>query len=226
MSRTAEVVIVGAGIVGAAVAYWLTELGLSNVVVLERDVPAAGATGKSGALVRLHYPNPHETRLALESLRFFQEWEVRVRTPSPFVRTGFVQVVAPEDEHKLRANVAMQQALGAPVQLITADELAQLEPWRDVSDCTIAAYEPESGYAEPVAAALGLLESARRRGAELRTGACVTAIEVDGGRVVGVRTSQDHIAAPWVVVAAGAWAKSVLEPLGLDYGLTPRRVQV
>lgn len=71
MSSTAEVVIVGADIVGASAAYRLTEFGVHKVIVFERRVPAAGATGKSGAVVRLHYPNPFETRLALESLRFF-----------------------------------------------------------------------------------------------------------------------------------------------------------
>lgn len=132
MRATAEVVIVGAGIVGASTAYWLTESGLRDVVIVEQRVPAAGATGKSGALVRLHYPNPHETRLAFESLRFFQEWEARLGTRSPFVRTGFLQIVAPSDEEKLQANVAMQQALGAPVELLTAEQVAELEPWCDV----------------------------------------------------------------------------------------------
>lgn len=226
MRTRAAVVVVGAGVVGASTAYWLSEVGLREVVVLERAVPASGATGKSGALVRLHYTNPHETRLALESLRFFQAWEERVGTPSPFVRTGFLQVVAPEDEARLRANVAMQQALGAPVQLVTSAEVAELEPWRDVSALTVAAYEPESGYADPVATTLGLLQRAQQRGVEVRTGEPVTALEVAGGRVVGVRTAQGRIAAEAVVLAVGPWANALLAPLGLDYGLVPRRVQV
>ncbi len=226
MRTRAAVVVVGAGVIGASTAYWLSEVGLREVVVLERAVPASGATGKSGALVRLHYTNPHETRLALESLRFFQAWEERVGTPSPFVRTGFLQVVAPEDEAKLRANVAMQRALGAPVQLVTSAEVAELEPWRDVSELSVAAYEPESGYADPVATTLGLLQRAQQRGAEVRTGEPVTALEVAGGRVVGVRTARGRIAAEAVVLAVGAWANALLAPLGLDYGLVPRRVQV
>jgi len=226
MRATAEVVVVGAGIVGASVAYWLAQLGLRELVIVERAVPASGATGKSGALVRLHYPNPHETRLALDSLRFFQEWEARVGTPSPYFCTGFLQVVAPGDEEKLRANVAMQQALGAPVQLLTAEQVAELEPWRDVSELTVAAYEPESGYADPVAATLGLLQRAEQSGAVVRRGERVLAIEVEGTRVVGVRTEREVIAAPTVVLAVGAWANQLLAPLGLDYGLVPRRVQV
>ncbi|MCX2726669.1 FAD-binding oxidoreductase [Thermomicrobium sp. 4228-Ro] len=226
MRESAEAIVIGAGIVGASTAYWLTQFGLSDVLVLERAVPASGATGKSGALVRLHYPNPHETRLALESLRFFQEWEVRVGTPSPFVCTGFLQVVAPEDEQKLRANVAMQRALGAPVELVTAQEVAELEPWRDVAGLTVAAYEPESGYADPVAATLGLLHRVRQAGAKIRTGERVLAIEVEREQVIGVRTERGHIATGAVVLAVGPWANQLLAPLGLNYGLVPRRVQV
>lgn len=226
MPDSADVIVVGAGIVGASTAYWLAQFGVSNLIVLERAVPASGATGKSGALVRLHYPNPHETRLALESLRFFQEWEARVGTPSPFVRTGFLQVVAPEDEEKLRANVAMQRALGAPVELLGPEAVAELEPWRDVTGLTVAAYEPESGYADPVAATFALLHRARQAGAEIRIGERVLAIAVDRERVVGVRTERGRIAAGTVVLAVGPWANQLLTPLGLEYGLVPRRVQV
>lgn len=226
MRTTAEVVVVGAGIIGASTAYWLTEMELCDVVIVEQRVPAAGATGKSGALVRLHYPNPYETRLALESLRFFQEWQARVGTPSPFVRTGFLQIVAASDEEKLQANVTMQQALGAPVELLTAEQVAELEPWCAVTGITVAAYEPESGYVDPVAATLGLLERARRNGAELRIGERATGVEIIGGRVAGVQTSAGRIAAPSVVLTPGPWANSLLAALGLDYGLIPRRVQV
>jgi sarcosine oxidase subunit beta len=226
MAATAEVVIVGAGIVGASVAYWLTEFGMRDVLVVERRVPASGATGKSGALVRLHYPNPHETQLALESLRFFQEWESRVGTSSPFVRTGFLQVVAPDDEAKLRQNVALHQALGAPVTLLDRAAVAELEPWRELGELTVAAYEPESGYADPIAATLGLLARAEQRGATLWPGTTVTEVLLTGDRVAGVETTRGPIAAPVVVLAPGPWANRLLAPLGLDYQLLPRRVQV
>uniref|UniRef100_A0A831TGA0 FAD-binding oxidoreductase n=1 Tax=Thermorudis peleae TaxID=1382356 RepID=A0A831TGA0_9BACT len=226
MSETADVVVVGAGVNGASTAFHLARAGVRRVVVVERSHIAAGATRKSGALVRMHYTNPFESKLAFESLKIFQAWSDIVGGESPFVRTGFIQVVAPEYEEHLRRNVADQQALGIDARVISVEELKRMEPWCDVEGLTWVAYEPDSGYADPYATTCGFLRRAQELGVEVRTHTEAVRVLTRGDRVTGVETSGGTIEAPVVVLAPGAWANRLLQPLGLDYGLYPRRAQV
>lgn len=227
LPRTAEVVVIGGGVNGVSTAYQLARRGV-DVVLLERRQLGAGATGKSGALVRAHYSNPVEAKLTLESLRIFGAWDAAVGAGSPrFEATGFVQVVAPEDETRLRANVAAQQGIGVETRLVSAAELAEIEPLMRTDDLTYAAFEPRSGYADPLATLYGFAEAAARRGAALHVETEATAILTDAaGKVRGVETPRGRIATETVALAGGAWADRLLRPLGVDLGLTPRRIQV
>lgn len=223
---TADVVIIGGGVNGASTLYHLAQAGVRDAVLLEQSSLAAGATGKSGALVRMHYTNPHETRLALASLRVFQRWGEQIGGDCGYTPTGFVQIVAPAHEQELRATVAQQQALGVSTRLVSAAELGELLPGCFTGDLTYAAYEPDSGYADPILTCHGFVRRARELGARVQTHTAVTAIRAERGRVVGVDTSAGPIDAPAVVLAGGAWAGRLLAPLGLDAGLTPNRIQV
>ena len=225
--RTGEVVVIGGGVVGAATAFQLAKRGIGDVVVLERRQLGAGATGKSGALVRCHYANVPESRLTLESLRIFRGWADEVGAGSPgFEPVGFVQVVAPADESHLRANVAAQQAIGVETSVVTAEELREIEPLMRTDDLAVAAFEPNSGFADPNATLYGFAAAAAAGGATILTDTPATSILVEGDRVGGVVTAQGTISTRTVVLAAGAWADRLLRPLGLDWGLTPVRVQV
>ncbi len=225
--RTAEVVVIGGGVSGASTAFQLAKRGVRDIVLLERRRLGAGATGKSGALVRAHYANVHESRLTLESLCIFRNWDEEVGAGScGFEATGFVQVVSPEDEAKVRANVAAQQAIGIETSVVSADELREIEPLMRTDDLTYAAFEPNSGYADPNGTLYGFAAAAAARGAAICTETEATAILVAGDRVVGVETIAGRIATGTVVLAGGAWADRLLLPLGLDFGLTPERVQV
>lgn len=224
---TADVIVIGAGVNGASTAFWLAKHGVRRVVLLERRQLAAGASGKSGALVRMHYTNEAESRLAQASMRVFQQWAEIVGGSCGFEAPGFVQVVAPQYEATLRANVAAQQALGINTRVVSTDELREIAPLLYTDDLTYAAYESESGYADPNATTFGFARRAADLGVELRLHCPVTAIATDGGRVTGVQLADgERIAAPVVVLTGGAWANQLLQPLGLDFGLTPYRVQV
>jgi glycine/D-amino acid oxidase-like deaminating enzyme len=227
MDRTADVVVIGGGVNGASTAFHLAAMGAGEVMLLERRFLGAGASGKSGALVRMHYTNPYDAALAQESLAYFHRWDELVGAGDPgFVQTGVIRLVAPEHEAALRANVAMLQGVGVNTELIGPDDVRELDPGCRVDDIGIAAYEPESGYADPSATAFGLAERARQLGADIRTGVEATGIRTDGGRVVGVETADGVIATDTVVLANGAWAPPLLASLGLDFGLLPNRVQV
>lgn len=216
MSETASAVVVGAGIVGASTAFNLARLGLSGVVLLDRDGVAAHASRLSAGLVRTHYSNAPEARLALAGLRWFEQWGDLVGGDPGFRRTGLANLVAREDHDKLRRNVAMLQSVGVETQLVGPEELVELEPELRVAEDELAAYEPRSGYADPGATTRALADAARRLGVDLREGVGVTAIRTEGDRVVGVETTAGFIAAPVVVLANGAWSVPLARAVGIE----------
>ena len=216
MTETADVIVVGAGVQGASLAFHLARHGAS-VVVLERETVAAGATGRSSGFVRMHYDLESESRLAWLSFPYFTSWAEMVGAGDPgFVRTGFLHVMPETLADNMRANVAMQQRLGIPTRTVDPDEIGRLVPGAVTDDLAVGAYEPESGYADPSGTAAGFLAAARRLGARFVQGSRVTAIALDGDAVVGVDTDRGRVAAPAVAVAVGAWAADLARTAGVD----------
>ena len=227
MATTADVVVIGGGVIGASTAFQLATLGVKRVVLCERHFPAAGASGKSGALVRMHYTNEPEARLAHASLPYFSNWNELVgRGDCGFLKTGMARLVTPENEPKLRANVDMLERVGINTRVIGARELAEVAPYWHVDDVVAAAWEPDSGCADPVGTTHGLLERARDLGVEVRIHTEVTGVDVSGGRLTGVQTSGGPISAPAAVVAGGVWTVPLLRDLGVPVKLQPVRIQV
>ena len=220
-----EAVVVGAGVVGASVAFHLAEMGVETLVV-DREGPAAGSTARSGALVRAHYPTALESDLAWESLtEYFEPWGDRVGGGCGFVRTGFAYLAGKDGVEALRHNVGLQRGVGVETGLVGPEDLAKLDPALDVAGVSLAAYEPRGGYADPAATAVGFLWAAERLGARFERRR-VTALRVRGGGVSGVETEGGPVDAPVVVVACGAWSVPLLEGVGLDAPIRPARVQV
>jgi glycine/D-amino acid oxidase-like deaminating enzyme len=219
MAETADAIIIGGGIHGASLAFHLTRRGL-RPIVLERRFVAAGATGRSSGLVRMHYDLEPESALAWSSYQIFRNWNEIVGGECGFTRTGFLQFVAPDHAPQLRANVAMHQRLGIPSLVIGADDVHRLAPSFRTDDFDLAAYEPESGYADPTGSAAALLAAARAGGARLVQEVEVTGVTSRGGRVQGVETTRGLFEAPIVVNAAGAWARQVGLLAGLELPIT------
>lgn len=226
MATTADAVVVGGGVVGCSIAFHLARLGQHNVLLLEKSTLGAGASDRSGALVRTHYSNEPEARVALAGLRWFEGWDDLVGGRCGFHRTGFIQMVLPGDRDRLRDNTAMLQRAGVETTLIDAAAIRELQPGIAVSEDEIAAYEPRSGYADPVSTTRTLAEAAQRLGATIRTGATVTAVHTERGRVAGVATNRGAVQAPIVVLANGHWATQLTQPLDIDLPIEPVLVQV
>jgi glycine/D-amino acid oxidase-like deaminating enzyme len=219
VADTADVIIIGAGVHGASLAFHLAARGTS-VIVVERASVAAGATGRSSGLVRMHYDLLAETRLAWQSFAWFTDWADRVGGECGFTQTGFLWVEHGPDEPRVRANVESHRALGIDTTVVHADGIRELAPSFQLDGDEVAAYEPKSGYADPSAATFALLAAAKARGTRLLVGTEVTAITVAGGRVTGVETTRGAFAAPIVVDAAGAWAGLVSRMVGVEIPLT------
>ena len=226
MERTADAVVIGAGVMGTSTAFQLVQRGIKRVVVLEKQSVAAGSSGKSSALVRMHYTFLPEARLALASLRWFQEWRDRVGGSCGFTTTGFSRLVTPDKTELLRRNVARLQSIGINTQLVTGAALRALDPGVETRDVEVAAYEPESGYADGYATAHAFMDAARRGGAVLHQGVSVTGLQVSGDRIAGVHTNLGHIATPLVISTAGPWSGPLLKRAGIDLPLVPSRHQI
>jgi sarcosine oxidase subunit beta len=215
MQKNWDVVIIGAGIHGASLAFHLAKKGLKPLI-LEKQFIAAGATGRSSGLVRMHYDLELESRLAWISYAYFKHWPQMVGGESGFVRTGFMQFVESGAEDSLKANILMQQQLGIPTMLIDGDDIGRLAPSFQREELQVAAYEPESGYADPSSCTQSFIDQARARQAGLVQECEVLDLLITGDRVHGVKTSQGDFSAPVVVNAAGPWAGKVGEMAGLN----------
>lgn len=182
----ADVVIVGAGVIGAATAFHLSLLGAGDVLVLDRATVGSGMSCRSSALVRMHYTFGPEVELAVRSDAMFGAWPDLVGRPGCVRRTGFVRIVSPGEEAALRANVAMQCALGARAEVIDAAGLKEVAPGLRADDVGCAAWEPNGGYGDGAVVAGDLLAAARARGVRYRPHTSVASLLTDGGRVIGV----------------------------------------
>lgn len=223
MIETADVIVVGAGVQGASLAFHLARRG-AKVLVLERGTIAAGATGRSSGFVRMHYDLESESRLAWASFPYFLDWPSLVGAGDcGFVRTGFLQLVPETIADSLRDNVEMQRRLGIDTRVVGPADVAALVPGVRTDDISVGAYEASSGYADPYGTAAGFLAAARRDGARLVQNCRVISVLVEGEAVVGVETDAGRVASPIVVDVAGAWAAELAGTVGLDVPVEPWR---
>jgi sarcosine oxidase subunit beta len=223
MERTADVIVIGAGVQGASLAFHLARRG-ARVLVLERGTIAGEATGRSSGFVRMHYDLAAEASLAWRSFPWFTEWADRVGAGDPgFVRTGFLEVVPASLAAALRANVAAHQAMGIPSQVLDPAGIAAVVPGIVLDGIAAGAWEPESGYADPTSTSSGFLEAARRDGATLLAGCRVDRIVVAGDRVVGVDTDRGPYHAAAVAIVAGAWSAELALTAGVTVPVEPWR---
>jgi sarcosine oxidase subunit beta len=222
----ADVIVIGAGVVGCSIAYHLARQRI-RVLVLDKAGICAGMSARSGALVRMHYTYAPEAELAWQSLAQFENWRETVGGDCGFTRCGFAIVVGAENAERLRANVAMLKLAGVETEVLSASELGRLEPAARLNDVALAACEPRSGYADPVATTRSLAEAARRLGVEFAIPCEAAAIRTSGGRAAAVIDSAGHAhEADAVCVVAGPWSDRLLKPLGAAIGITPERAQI
>ncbi len=223
---TAEVTIVGGGVIGAAIAWQLARRGIQPLLI-EREDPAAGSSGACDGLVFLQSKKPGlHLRLALESRRRFDALAEILGPGIEFRPAGGLCLIETEAElEAMRRLVAEQHAAGLAVELIAGGELRRLEPL--LSERVIAATcSPCDAQVNPYALTFALIREACTAGARLLAGEPVTGIEVASGRVQAVRTPQRRIPTPIVVNAAGAHAPEIGRLAGIEIPITPRRGQI
>ena len=210
----ASVVIVGGGILGATTFWELAREGI-DVLLLEARRFGGGSTAQSAAIVRCHYSNPEVVRMALRSRDALRQLPLRLDCDPVYTRTGWLFLVDVHDAEFAVANVEMQDAEGLE-SVDVVDDLEELLPGVDESGIAYAVYEPESGYADPVATTRAYVEAGRRAGGVAREGARVDAIEIDAGKVRGARVGDELVECDALVLAAGPWSAKLFDlPLAI-----------
>ncbi len=214
MTRRADVLVVGGGVMGASIAMHLGLAKAGRVWLIERTHPGAGSSGKSGAILRQHYSHRETVRMAKTSLEFFEHFESTHGIDIGFERHGMVFITDATQREQLAALVAMQREEGVPTRMVDATDLAAIEPRGFYPDDVAACYEENAATVQPLATVFGLLEVAHNAGVSISTGEELLSLKREGSRVTGATTSHGDIEADHVVLATGPWSVRLLKELG------------
>ena len=248
MTETADVVIIGSGIVGSSVAYHLAQAGCTNVLVIEREAhQGKGSTGKSMGGVRAQFSTPVNIQMSKYSIDFFSKFDEVVGHPADYRAHGYL-FCATNEKHLayLKANRERQHALGVTnVEWVTPEEIVTMVPQLRVDDVLGGTFCPTDGFVDPHSVMMGFMLNAREKGVRLWLETEVTGIEINGRTsaaakqhddrldaalvprsISGVHTSRGLVSTRVVVNAAGAWAARVAEMAGADLPVEPLRRQL
>jgi glycine/D-amino acid oxidase-like deaminating enzyme len=224
--ETADVVIVGGGIVGSSIAWHLTAAGCRNVLVIERESSQGkGSTGKSMGGVRAQFSTPVNIQMSLYSIPFYAHFDETLGYPAEYRPQGYL-FVATKESHLtyLRTNFETQKALGLEaVRMIAADEITSRYPQLRSDDILGGSFCPTDGFVDPYSVMNGFMASAVDKGATLWKKTEVTAIRKDQNGISAVSTTRGEVSTRTVVNAAGAWAASVAGMVGIDLPVNPLR---
>lgn len=228
LPRSAEVVIVGGGVMGASTAYHLSRKGCRDVLLLERN-PLFGqeATGKCAGGIRYQFATEINIRLSLLSLPMLERFEEELGQPIDLRHCGYLFLITREEDlSAFKANVALQHRLGVMTEWLEPVEVRRRLPLLWLDDVIGATWYPKDGLADPNSVVQGYVAGAKRLGATCLTGIEVRAIEVEGGRVQKVKTNAGEVLTQTVVNAAGPWAAEVGAMVGLEIPVSPVRRQI
>lgn len=222
--NTCDVVVVGAGINGASIAWNLARRGLT-VTVLEREAsPAMGSTGRSAAGVRVQFTTAPNVALSMYSLPFYRAFEERYGHDIGYRAIGYLLLVPHARWERHLESVALQRSLGAPVDVLDPHEALRFVDF-DVDGLAGATFGPWDGVVDPHMATHAWVEMGRELGVRFRMNAPVATVQPSGGGWV-VRAGAESWSCGWIVNAAGAWSASVARLAGLEVPVGPKRIQI
>jgi sarcosine oxidase subunit beta len=223
MRCTADVVIVGAGIAGASIAFHLASLGIRDVLVIEKEPsPGQGSTSKANGGIRAQFSTAINIQMSLYSISAFERFHDDTGGDCGLRQAGYLFMTATEfGESYLRENFRLQQKLGVPSRWLSREDIAELAPYARNDDLHGGTFSPEDGFLDPHGSTHGYMQAARRLGVELAADTEVTAIVRDTKGVCGVETGSGRIATKCVIDAAGPFAGIVAQRAGVDIPLRP-----
>jgi glycine/D-amino acid oxidase-like deaminating enzyme len=226
LPHTADVVIVGGGVIGTSAAFHLAEAG-AEVVLLERGALGSGSTARAAGGVRTQFSDALNVEIARRSLDAFRDFGRRPGWEIDLKQVGYLFVLSRRaDVEAFERSVALQRSYGLPTELVSAGEVRALCPLTEGEDILAGAFSPGDGHATPEGVVQGYAFGARSFGADIRIGCEVLDIEVKDGSVRAVMTDQGLVSTECVVCAAGAWSRSCGAMAGVELPVTPLRRQI
>ncbi|MGV4981035.1 NAD(P)/FAD-dependent oxidoreductase [Streptomyces sp. NRAIS4] len=224
---SADVVIIGGGVMGASTAFHLAEAGVTNIVVVERGDLGCGSSGKPIGGVRAQFSDPLNIELGSRSLRAYRDFSRRPGAGIGLDIVGYLFLLDSERQAAdFEAGVELQNSLGVPSRLISPDEARLLCPYVSTDGLVAAAHSPADGHARPGLVVQGYARAAARAGVTLATHTAVVGIDTAGSRVVAVHTSHGRIVCSTVICTAGAWSARIGDMVGLSLPVRPVKRQL
>jgi sarcosine oxidase subunit beta len=226
--KSADIVIIGGGVMGASAAYHLAQRGIKNVVLLEKEeFFGTGATGRCAGGVRYQFSTEINVRLSLESLPMIECFKEETGQDVNYRQCGYLLIATNEqDASTFRHNVEMQNRLGVATQLLSGDQVRARLPLMQFEDAISGTFNPKDGLVDPNSVVAGYVSAAQKRGVKALTRAEVTGIRVSAGEVEAVETAQGAIATRMVLNTAGPWAGLIGEMAGVQIPIVPVRRQM
>jgi len=229
MIKSADVVIIGGGISGVAIAYNLLKKGVKDVVVLEKNYLASAATGRCGAGIRQQWGTEMNCKLTKYSCEFFEnaQEELQYDGDIEFKQGGYLILSSTEKEHEqFKKNIALQNSLGINSKLLNLDEAKEIVPFLNTEGLISATFHQKDGHLNPFHATQAYADAAKRLGAHIYTFTEVTDIMVEAGKIKGVRTTKGDISTNVVVNAAGGYSQLIGNMVGLELPVFSERHQI
>lgn len=222
--ETADAVIIGAGIMGCAIAYELASRGMTDIVVIEKDAIGRGATADAAGGIRQQFSTETNIRLAMHSVRVWEQYAERFGQDIGLRQQGYLFLLTdPEQEPIFRRNLALQQSLGVPVRWVGPDEIAALNPAVVLDDVIGGTYCPEDGWVDTYAATMGFAQAARRLGVEFREETAAIGFRIQGGAVASVESPRGCVWTERAIICAGPQTRRVGALAGIDLPISPIR---
>lgn len=223
MAIVADVIIIGAGVVGCSIAYQLAKKGCNNIVVLEKKYIGSGSTENCAGGIRQQFSTEVNIKLSLESVRFFEGFEEETGHTADFKQNGYLILATTEEEiETFKQSVALQRRLGVDVSLLTPREAQAIVPCLNIKDVLGASYCPTDGYADPYSVVHGFASSARKLRVKIYQETEVIEIKKNG-HIWNVLADKERFQASIVVIATGAWSGQMGRIIGRHIPVIPSK---
>jgi len=227
MIKKADIVIIGGGVVGCSIAYNLAKLGAKNIILLEKNTLASGATGRCGAGIRQQFGTKMNCILARESIKIFENLSQELEYDIELNQGGYLILAYTEKEvNQFKKNIALEQSLNIKARFITVEEAKEIVPPLNTEGILAATFCPTDGHANPFKTNFAYAEAAERLGVKIYTFTEVKEIETENHKIVAVNTDKGKVLTPIVVNAAGGYSGIIGKMVGVDIPVYSQRHQI
>lgn len=218
--------VIGGGVYGTAIAYFLNQFGAEDVLLFERDNIGGTSTGKSAGIIRQHYSNRTHIQFAKRGVELLQQLDEKLDGSGGVHQNGYLLLADEANEAQLRENVALQKEVGVNVELMEGDDITELMPGVSTRDVVVAAYEHDSGFADPYLVASSYAQLGQEHGVDVRTKTPVTEIQVQDGTVSSVSTPEGDVELDYLINAGGPSADDIAAKAGYDLDLERHEAKI